>query len=63
MKKVNYTNILEETRKMYTKSILREQVSKKLTETFLHIESRLDRELTTDEIENILIFLTDEINN
>jgi hypothetical protein len=63
MKKVNYTNILEETRKMYTKSILREQVSKKLTETFLHIESKLDRELTTDEIENILIFLTDEINN
>ena len=63
MKKVNYTNILEETRKLYTKSILREQVSKKLTETFLHIESKLDRELTTDEIENILIFLTDEINN
>lgn len=59
----NYTDIFEEYRKVYTKGILCEQVSRKLTETLLVIENRLERELSRDEIENILIYLTDENNN
>jgi hypothetical protein len=57
---INYANLLEESRKVFTKSILCEHVSKRLTETLMLIEDKMNRELTTDEIENILILLTDE---
>jgi hypothetical protein len=59
---INYANLLEESRKVFTKSILCEHVSKRLTETLMLIEDKMNRELTTDEIENILILLTDENN-
>ncbi len=59
---INYGNLLEESRKVFTKSILCEHVSKRLTETLMLIEDKMNRELTTDEIENILILLTDENN-
>lgn len=59
----NYTDLFEEYKKVYNKSILCEQVSRNLTETFLAIENKLQRELSTDEIENILIYLTDENHN
>lgn len=61
--KTNYSDLFEEYKKVYTKGILCEQVSRKLTETLLVIENHLQRELSTDEIENILIYLTDENNN
>jgi hypothetical protein len=57
---INYGNLLEESRKVFAKSILCEHVSKRLTETLLLIEDKMNRELTKDEIENILILLTDE---
>ena len=63
MSNTNYTDLFEEYKKVYTKGILCEQVSKKLAETFLVIENRINRELSTDEIENILIYLTDENDN
>jgi len=56
-------DLISETRKVYAKSMLREQVSHFITETILCIESSLDRELTQDEIENILIHLADENTN
>ena len=56
----NYTNLLEASRMVYARGILCEHVSKKLTETLLHIEDKMKRELTKDEIEDILILLTDE---
>lgn len=59
----NYSDLFEEYRKVQAKGILCEHVSKKLTETLLHIESKMKRELSTDEIENILIMLTDDDNN
>lgn len=59
----NYSNLLEESRKVFAKSILCEHVSKHLTETLLHVEKKLKRELSQDEIENILIKLTDEDDN
>jgi hypothetical protein len=56
----NATDLINESRRVYTKSILREQVSRYVTETLMHIETNLKRELTQDEIENILIHLADE---
>lgn len=56
----NYRDLLEEARLVYTKSILREHISRQLTETILIVEDTLDRELSKDEIENILILLTDK---
>ena len=58
----NYTDLFEEYRRVQARGILCEHVSKKLTETLLQIESNMKRELSTDEIENILIMLTDENN-
>ena len=49
----NYRDLLEEARLVYTKSILREHISRQLTETILIVEDTLDRELSKDEIENI----------
>ena len=56
----NYRDLLEEARLVYTKSILREHISRQLTETILIVEDTLDRELSKDVIENILILLTDK---
>lgn len=59
----NYTSLLEETRKIYTKSIIREHISNELAKTLLLVESRLKRELTREEIEDIFVLLTDDENN
>lgn len=56
----NTTDLINESRRVYAKSILCEQVSRYVTETLMHIEDNLKRELTQDEIENILIHLADE---
>ena len=56
----NTYDLLTESRRVYTRSILREQVSRYVAETLMHIEKDLKRELTQDEIENILIHLADE---
>jgi|LauGreDrversion4_2_1035121.scaffolds.fasta_scaffold54281_3 hypothetical protein len=58
----NSYDLISESRKVYARSILCEQVSRYVTETLIHIESNLGRELDQDEIENILIHLTDENN-
>jgi uncharacterized protein YbgA (DUF1722 family) len=59
----NYSDLFEEYRKVRAKGIICEHVSKKLTETLLHVETKMKRELSTDEIENILIMLTDDNDN
>lgn len=56
----NSYDLVTESRRIYTKSILCEQVSRYVAETLMHIEKDLKRELTQDEIENILIHLADE---
>lgn len=56
-------DLITESRKVYTKSILCEKVSRYVAETLIHIEEKIQRELSTDEIENILIMLTDENTN
>jgi hypothetical protein len=56
----NTYDLINESRRVYTRSILREQVSRYVVETLMHIETNLKRELTQDEIENILIHLADE---
>ena len=53
-------DLITESRNIFTKSVLREKVSYYLVETFLIIEDKIGRELTIDELENILILLTDE---
>jgi hypothetical protein len=53
-------DLISETRRVYAKSMLREQVSHFIAETIMCIEEQLNRELTQDEIENILIHLADE---
>jgi len=55
-----YHDLVTTSRKVYASSILREQVSRYLTETILIVEENIDRELTNDELENILILLTNE---
>lgn len=56
-------DLITESRRVYTKSILCEKVSRYVAETLVHIEEKIQRELSTDEIENILIMLTDENTN
>ena len=56
-------DLISESRKVYAKSMLREQVSHFVAETILIIENNIRRELTQDEIENILIHLADEDTN
>lgn len=56
----NYSSLLEETRKIFTNSIVREHISNELTKTLLLVEGKLKRELTTEEIEDIFLLLTDE---
>jgi len=56
----NNYDLINESRRVYTRSILCEQVSRYVAETLMHIETNLKRELTQDEIENILIHLADE---
>lgn len=58
-----YHDLITESRKVYAKSMLREQVSHFVAETILIIENNIRRELTQDEIENILIHLADEDTN
>lgn len=55
-----YHDLITESRKVYAKSMLRERVSHYITETIMIIEDTIDRELTQDEIENILIHLADD---
>jgi hypothetical protein len=52
-----YHDLITESRNVYARSILREQVSNFIAETILIIEKNIHRELTQDEIENILIHL------
>ena len=59
----NFSELLSESRRIYTKSILCEKVSHYISKTLMHIEESLGRELSQDEIENILILLTDENTN
>ena len=56
----NTSDLLSESRRIYTRSILCEQVSHYVAQTLFFIEQSLERELTQDEIENILIHLADE---
>lgn len=55
-----YHDLITESRKVYAKSMLREQVSHYVAETIMIIEDTVGRELTQDEIENILIHLADD---
>ena len=52
-----YHDLITESRNVYARSMLREQVSHFIAETILIIEKNIHRELTQDEIENILIHL------
>lgn len=58
-----YHDLVTESRRVYARSMLNERVSHLITETILIIEKTINRELTQDEIENILIYLTDENDN
>lgn len=55
-----YHDLITESRKVYAKSMLREQVSHYITQTIIIIENTVNRELTRDEIENILIHLAED---
>lgn len=59
---INNQDLINESRKVFARSILCEQISRYVAETLIHIETNLDRELSQDEIENILIHLADEDN-
>lgn len=54
-----YHDLVTESRRVYARSMLNERVSHFITETILIIEDSIHRELTQDEIENILIHLAD----